>query len=78
MNVDNSYDIIKQTIMSDVINNMDNLLYNIELEKKNTSHEDLIVNNIIVNKNKDDKKILIYVPTEKWVKQLGHRRSSNY
>ena len=35
--------------------------------------ENLFVKNIIVNKEKRKFKSLPYIPTEKWVKQLGSR-----
>ena len=40
--------------------------------------ENLFVKNIIVNKEKRKLKILPYIPTEKWVKQLGSRLEPNF
>jgi hypothetical protein len=41
--------------------------------RENSVEENLFVKNIIVNKNKIDNTDSIYIPTEKWVMQLGKR-----
>jgi len=57
---------------------MSNLLNNISEHIKEAKKEDnLFVNNIIVNKDKGFQINSIYVPTEKWVMQLGKRLESN-
>ena len=57
---------------------MSNLLNNIsEHFKENKTEENLFVKNIIVNKNKQIQINSIYVPTEKWVMQLGKRLEIN-
>ena len=58
---------------------MSNLLNNIsEHIKENKTEENLFVKNIIVNKEKRIQMDLIYIPTEKWVMQLGNRLETNY
>ncbi len=58
---------------------MSNLLNNISEQIKEDKFEDnLFVKNIIVNKEKYQNKKLPYIPTEKWVMQLGHRLEFNY
>ena len=53
---------------------MNNLLNNIsEQIKENKKEENLFVKNIIVNKDKRIQMDPIYIPTEKWVMQLGKR-----
>ena len=56
---------------------MDNLLNMISSVNDEKSHNDnMYVNNIIVKKNdptKNKDKLFPYIPTEKWVKQLGER-----
>jgi len=42
------------------------------------TEENLFVENIIVNKNRKSKIDLPYVPTEKWLSQLGCRLEINY
>ncbi|MDC0456955.1 hypothetical protein OAM56_03455 [Alphaproteobacteria bacterium] len=57
---------------------MSNLLNNIsEQFKENKTEDNLFVKNIIVNKNKQIQINSIYVPTEKWVMQLGERLETN-
>lgn len=46
--------------------------------KENSVEENLFVKNIIVNKNKIDNTNSIYIPTEKWVMQLGKRLELNF
>ena len=58
---------------------MSNLLNNITSQiKENSVEENLFVKNIIVNKNKIDNNDSIYIPTEKWVMQLGKRLELNF
>lgn len=58
---------------------MSNLLNNIsEQIKNNKTDENLFVKNIIVNKDKRIQIDSIYIPTEKWVMQLGKRLEINY
>ena len=58
---------------------MSNLLNNIsEHIKENRREENLFVKNIIVNKQKLIETNSIYVPTEKWVMQLGKRLEPNF
>lgn len=52
---------------------MDNLLNNISKQIKENKNESLFVKNIIVNKEKLNSVEIIYIPTEKWVMQLGKR-----
>ena len=46
--------------------------------KENSVEENLFVRNIIVNKNKINNTDSIYIPTEKWVMQLGKRLKLNF
>ena len=46
--------------------------------RENSVEENLFVKNIIVNKNKIDNTDSIYIPTEKWVMQLGTRLELNF
>jgi len=58
---------------------MSKLLNNITSKiKENSVEENLFVKNIIVNKNKIDNTDSIYIPTEKWVMQLGKRLELNF
>ena len=61
---------------------MNSLINNISLIDENVREskfeENLFVKNIIVNKEKRKLEILPYIPTEKWVKQLGNRLESNF
>ena len=53
---------------------MYNLLNHInEIDRNYKVEENLYVKNIIVNKDKTNTKIINYVPTEKWIDQLGER-----
>ena len=49
-----------------------------ELYKKEKVEDNLFVKNIIVNKDKSKKQVLPFVPTEKWIDQLGNRLQTNY
>ena len=78
MFVKNNYDIIKQNVIIVVCNYMTILLNNIADQIKDTkSEENLFVKNIIVNKDKSVNKTVTYIPTEKWVMQLGKRLEFN-
>ena len=58
---------------------MSNLFNNIsEHIKAHKTEENLFVKNIIVNKQKLVETNSIYVPTEKWVMQLGKRLEPNF
>ena len=58
---------------------MSKLLNNITSQiSENSVEENLFVKNIIVNKNKVDNTDSIYIPTEKWVMQLGKRLELNF
>ena len=58
---------------------MSKLLNNITSQiKDNSVEENLFVKYIIVNKNKIDNTDSIYIPTEKWVLQLGKRLELNF
>ena len=58
---------------------MSNLLNNIsEQIKENRTEDNLFVKNIIVNKDKLIQMDTIYIPTEKWVMQLGKRLETNF
>ena len=58
---------------------MSKLLNNITSQiKENSVEENLFVRNIIVNKNNIDNTDSIYIPTEKWVMQLGKRLELNF
>jgi hypothetical protein len=58
---------------------MSKLLNNITSQiSENSVEENLFVKNIIVNKNKIDNTDSIYIPTEKWVMQLGKRLELNF
>ena len=58
---------------------MSKLLNNITTPiKENSVEENLFVKNIIVNKNKINNTDSIYIPTEKWVMQLGKRLELNF
>ena len=46
--------------------------------RENSVEENLFVKNIIVNKNKIDDTDSVYIPTEKWVMQLGKRLELNF
>ena len=57
---------------------MSNLLNNISENIKDVkSEENLFVKNIIVNREKSNNIEIIYIPTEKWVMQLGKRLEFN-
>ena len=58
---------------------MNELLNDIDLKnKENKFEENLFVDKIIVNKNRNSKIELPYIATEKWISQLGSRLEINY
>lgn len=57
---------------------MTNLLNNIsDYIKENKTEDSIYVKNIIVNKEKKIDSECVYIPTEKWVLQLGERLQFN-
>ncbi len=61
--------------MNSLINNISSINEDITESK---FEENLFVKNIIVNKEKRKFQYLPYIPTEKWVKQLGGRLETNF
>ena len=58
---------------------MNEILNDINLTtKENKFEENLFVDKIIVNKNRNSKVELPYISTEKWISQLGNRLETNY
>lgn len=58
---------------------MSNLLNDIDLQPSdNNSQDNLFVNKIIVNKEYNSRRNLIYIPTQKWINQLGTRLKTNF
>ena len=58
---------------------MNELLNDISFKtKENKLEENLFVDKIIVNKNRDAKVELPYIATERWMSQLGSRLETNY
>lgn len=58
---------------------MNELLNDISLKtKENKLEENLFVDKIIINKNKNSRVELTYIATEKWISQLGSRLQTNY
>ena len=58
---------------------MNELLNDISFKtKENKFEENLFVDKIIVNKNRNSKVELPYIATEKWISQLGSRLEINY
>ena len=58
---------------------MDELLNDISFKtKENKLEENLFVDKLIVNKNRNSKVELPYIATEKWISQLGSRLETNY
>ena len=48
-----------------------------ELNKKEKVEDNLFVKNVIINRDKNNKKIIPYIATEKWISQLGERLQIN-
>ena len=58
---------------------MNDLLNDISFKtKENKLEENLFVDKLIVNKNRNSKVELPYIATEKWISQLGSRLETNY
>jgi len=58
---------------------MNEILNDINLTtKENKFEENLFVDKLIVNKNRNSKVELPYIATEKWISQLGNRLQTNY
>jgi len=58
---------------------MNELLNDISFKtRENKFEENLFVDKIIVNKNRNSKVELPYIATEKWISQLGSRLEVNY
>lgn len=61
------------------MNSLINKITSIDKDVRDRNFEEnLFVKNIIVNKEKRKLELLPYVPTEKWVKQLGSRLEPNF
>ena len=52
-----------------------NKIDDIDINKK--GEDNLFVKNIFVNKEKNQKKVVPFIATDKWVRQLGERLSIN-
>ena len=48
-----------------------------ELNKKENVEDNLFVKNLIINRDKNNKKIIPYIATEKWIGQLCQRLQIN-
>ena len=48
-----------------------------ELNKKEKVEENLFIKNLIINRDKNNKEIIPYIATEKWISQLGERLQIN-
>ena len=69
---------VKQSFTYDVIASMKMLFDQInELNKKEKVEDNLFVKNLIINKDKNNKEIIPYIATEKWISQLGERLQIN-
>ena len=61
------------------MNSLINKITSIDKDVRDSNFEEnLFVKNIIVNKEKRKLESLTYIPTEKWVKQLGSRLEPNF
>ena len=61
------------------MNSLINKITSIDKDVRDSNFEEnLFVKNIIVNKEKRKLEFLPYIPTEKWVKQLGSRLEPNF
>ena len=49
-----------------------------DLNEEEKVEDNLFVKNVIINRNNDNKKIIPYIATEKWIGQLGERLQINY
>ena len=69
---------VKQSFIHDVIVSMKMLLDQInELNKKEKVEDNLFIKNLIINRDKNNKEIVPYIATEKWISQLGERLQIN-
>ena len=69
---------VKQSFIHDVIVCMKMLLDQInELNKKEKVEDNLFIKNLIINRDKNNKEIVPYIATEKWISQLGERLQIN-
>ena len=69
---------VKQSFTCDVIDSMKMLLDQInELNKKEKVEDNLFVKNMIISRDKNNKEIVPYIATEKWISQLGERLQIN-
>ena len=69
---------VKQSFTYDVIVSMKMLLDQInELNKKEKVEDNLFIKNLIINRDKNNKEIVPYIATEKWISQLGERLQIN-
>jgi len=65
--------------MNSLINKITSIDTSIDKDVRDSNFEEnLFVKNIIVNKDKGRFQPLSYIPTEKWVKQLGSRLEHNF
>ena len=61
------------------MNSLINKITSIDKDVRDSNFEEnLFVKNIIVNKEKRKLEFLPYIPTEKWIKQLGSRLEPNF
>ncbi len=57
--------------MNSILNKIDDLDINKKVE------DNLFVKNIYVNKEKNEKKVVPFIATDRWVRQLGGRLLTN-
>ena len=57
--------------MNSILNKIDDIDINKKVE------DNLFVKNIFVNKEKNEKKVVPFIATDKWVRQLGGRLLTN-
>ena len=69
---------VKQSFTYDVTDSMKMLLDQInELNKNEKVEDNLFIKNLIINRDKNNKEIVPYIATEKWISQLGERLQIN-
>lgn len=69
---------VKQSFTHVVIVFMKMLLDQInELNKKEKVEDNLFIKNLIINRDKNNKELIPYIATEKWISQLGERLQIN-
>ena len=69
---------VKQSFTYDVTDSMKMLLDQInELNKNEKVEDNLFIKNLIINRDKNNKEIVPYIATEKWISQLGERLHIN-